>query len=68
MLASISVFWGDSGMNSAGNFNVYLMFMESFSFKNCWGTSLSTSLSASLVLLFNLILVNVFLLLCSMAF
>ena len=55
-------------MNSGGNFNVYLMFMESFSFKNCLGTSLSTSLSASLVLLFNLVLVNVFLLLCSMAF
>ena len=46
VLVSISVFWGDLGMTSEGNFNVYLCPWKVFLLKSCWGTSFPTLLSA----------------------
>ena len=63
MLASISVFLGDPGMSSEGNFNVYLCPWKVFHLN-----IVEALLFLPLVFLFNLILVNVFWLLCSIAF
>ena len=50
VLASSGVFWGDSGMNSEGNFNVYLFPWKVFRLKIVEALLfLSTSLSVSFV-------------------
>ena len=67
VLASISAFWGDSGMNSESKFNIYLCPWKVFRLKTVEAL-LFLLRFLPLVFHFNLILVNILLLLCSIVY